>query len=403
MRVDARLQIVYLVAVAVLAFATSDPVWLVGLLLLQLGLWLALGLPLPPLLGIVRKLSVFFLFIAISYVFFAPEPGDRLLPLAVGGLVVELNITGLVRGLLLSSRIVTVICASQIIQRAGDGTAIVTGLRGLFVPATIAYSLDLVLALLGASEPGRPVGAGRGMGGGGGTGGGTGGGRRRAAEPSGDPVAEESGWRSVRRVLKGDVGFLVDLAHRNIARARERAEGYGLKPEALADLAVITGLAVVAMSIRALHTLPGIPFAPGHKGVITLPLYIVAHELTSARSGATRLGVVIGITSFLTGEGKFGVFEILRHITPGLFVDLVMPLTRLGGREPGPLVYALVGLGAAMTRLSTLLAVAYFVTAPKVFYAFLIPTLVSNTLFGTLSGFVTYHVMRSVQKLRAAL
>jgi hypothetical protein len=391
MRIDPRLQILYLIGVAILAFATSHPGWLLGLLGLQIGLWFAAGLPLRPLLGIFRKLSVFFLFIVISYAFFAPEPGDRLLPLAVGAWTLDVNLNGLVRGLLLSSRIVTVICASQILQRAGDGTAIVRGLRGLFVPASIAYSLDIVLALLG--------GTGRG------TGGGMGGGRRRRSEaPETDHHDDaEPGWRRVRRVLQGDVGFLVDLAHRNIARARERAEVYGLKPEALADLAVVTGLAVVAMSIRALHTLPGIPFAPGHKGVITLPLYIVAHELTTCRTGATRLGVVIGITSFLTGEGKFGVFEILRHITPGLFVDLVMPLARLGGREPGPLVYALVGLGAAVTRLSTLLAVAYFVTAPKVFYAFLIPTLVSNTVFGSLSGFVTFHLMKSIQKLRAAL
>ena len=160
---------------------------------------------------------------------------------------------------------------------------------------------------------------------------------------------------------------------------------------------------MVSIGIRALHTLPGIPFAPGHKGVLTLPLYIVAHELTSYRMGATRLGVVIGLTSFLTGEGKFGIFEIVRHVTPGLFVDGMMPLVRLGGRELGPAVYALVGLGSAVTRLSTLLLVSYFVTAPKVFYAFLVPTLVSNAIFGLLSGFVTFHLMKSMQKLRAAL
>jgi len=393
--IEPRFQILYLLGVAILAFATVDPGWLLGLLGLQVALWLTLGLPLQGLFRIVRKLSIFFLFIIASYAFFEAEPGDRILPLALFGWAIPFNPSGVARGLLLSSRIVTVICASQILQRAGDGTALVRGLRGLFIPASLAYSLDIVMALVGGEDEPRR---------GSGIGGGQGRHRQRPeAEPEPYAAADDHGWQKVRRALRGDVSFLVERAQRNIARARERAEGHGVTPEAIADLATITGLAVVSMGIRALHTLPGVPFAPGHKGVLTLPLYIVAHELTSYRTGATRLGVVIGLTSFLTGEGKFGLFEIFRHITPGLFVDIVMPLARLGGREPGPAVYALVGLGAAVTRLSTLLLVSYFVTAPKVFYAFLVPTLVSNTIFGSLSGFLTFHLMKSIQKLRAAL
>ena len=199
------------------------------------------------------------------------------------------------------------------------------------------------------------------------------------------------------------MGFLIDLMQRNILRARERAEAYGLRPEALSDLAVITGLAVLSMTLRFLKVMPGLPVAPGHKSIILLPLYIVAYDLTVSRWGATQLGVVIGVTSFLMGEGKFGVFEIFRHITPGLFVDLVMPVARALVREPGAVTYALLGTGAAVTRVSTLLLVAYFVEAPSVFYAFLVPMVISNTVFGFLSGFVTFHVMKSLQKLKAVL
>ena len=394
-KVEPRLQIMYLLAVAVLAFVTSRPGWLLGLLGLQFALWLALGLPLRGLFSIVRKLTVFLVFIMFSCAFFEAEPGDQILRLTFFSWAIPFNPSSVVRGLLLSSRIVTVICASQILQRAGEGTAIMRGLRGLYVPASLAYSLDIVMALLGgADEPRRSLERDAGL---------ERNRRRPEAEPEPHAAADGQGRQKVRRALRGDVSFLIERAQRNIARARERAEGYGVTPEAIADLAIITGLAVVSIGIRALHTLPGIPFAPGHKGVLTLPLYIVAHELTSYRMGATRLGVVIGLTSFLTGEGKFGIFEIVRHVTPGLFVDGMMPLVRLGGRELGPAVYALVGLGAAVTRLSTLLLVSYFVTAPKVFYAFLVPTLVSNAIFGLLSGFVTFHLMKSMQKLRAAL
>jgi len=381
--IDPRLQVLYLLAVGTVAFAASQPGVLLGLLALQVALWLYAGLPVGGLLAIFRKLLVFFLFIVVSFAFFAPDPGDRLLPLPLFGWTLPVNLSGIVRGLLLSSRIVTVIYASQILQQASDRGTIVRGLRGWFVPAPIAYSLDLVLALLASGEPGRGGGRGR---------------RRQAGEGR-----EGRTLDVLRRVLRGDVGFLVNLMQENVARARGRAEAYGLKPEAVSDLAVVTGLGVLSMTLRFLKVMPGLPVAPGHKGIILLPLYIVAYDLTRSRWGATRLGVVIGVTSFLAGEGKFGIFEIVRHIAPGVFVDVVMPLARLLKPHPGPFLYALVGAGAAVTRLSTLLLVAYFVGAPSVFYAFLLPMVLSNTGFGLLSGFVTFHVMKSVGRIRETL
>lgn len=384
--IDPRLQILYLLAVGIVAFATSDPRWLSGLLVLQILLWLWLRLPVGGLWAIVRRLQWFVVFVVLSFAFFAFEPGDRLVVLPLWRWALDINLSGAIRGLLLSSRIVTVICASQILQRAGDRETLVRGLRGLLVPASIAYSLDLVLSLLGTEGPRRGRGGGMGRG---------------RDEESG---AERAGTvEIIRQLIKGDVGFLVELMRRSIANARERAEAYGLKPEAVSDLAVITGLGVLTMTVRFLKVLPGLPFAPGHKGIILLPFYIIAYDLTSSRWGATKLGVVIGVTSFLMGEGKFGPFEILRHIAPGLFVDLVMPAIRRLVPEPGAFLYALVGTGAAVMRVSTLLAVAYFVEAPKVFYAFLVPMVITNTVFGFLSGFVTFHLMKSVQKLRAAL
>src|SRR5574341_1345675 len=142
--IDPRLQILYLIAVAAVAFATSDPWWLCGLLALQLVLWLWLRLPPGGLWAIVRRLQGFVAFIVLSFAFFAFEPGDRVLTLPLWRWALEITLSGSVRGLLLSSRIVTVICAAQILQRAGDRETIVRGLRGLLVPASIAYSLDLV-------------------------------------------------------------------------------------------------------------------------------------------------------------------------------------------------------------------------------------------------------------------
>lgn len=397
MTIDPRLQILYLVGVAVGAFATSRPAWLLVLLGLQVVLWFYLGLPARALLAVFRKLVVFFTVVVISFGFFEAQAGDWVLSIPLLAWELPVSLSGIGRGLLLSTRIIAVIYASQIIQRVGDGTALVRGLRGLFVPEGIAYSLDIVLALLGGDESRRRMGegGGRGMGGGGG---------RR---PEGEGVEDTPhGWRAVdvlKRVLRGDVGFLVDIIHQRVAQARERAEGYGLKPEVVSDLAIVTGLAVVSMTIRALHVLPNLPVAPGHKGIVMLPLYLLAYHMTASRWGATKLGVVIGVTSFLTGEGKFGLFEIFRHIMPGLFVDLVMPLVLVLRPEPKAFAYGLVGVGAAWARLSTLLLVGLFIEVPRIFYAFLIPQIISNAVFGFLSGFVTYHLIRSADKVRSAL
>jgi hypothetical protein len=386
--IDPRLQVLYLLAVGVIAFAISEPWWLLGLLGLQVGLWLVVGLPVRGLVDIVRKLLVFIAFIVVSFAFFAPEPGDQYLGVPLWRWALQINLSGVLRGLVLSSRIVTVISASQLLQRAGDRGTIVRGLRGWFVPAPIAYAIDLILAQLGGAEAGRGAGTGEG------------GGRRGRERTDGSKARQGGTLAILRQVIRGDVGFLVHLIQRDIARAREQAAGYGLKPEVVSDLAVISGLGVLSMTLRFLKVMPGLPVAPGHKGIILLPLYIVADSLTHSRWGATQFGVVVGVTSFLAGEGKFGIFDVFRHITPGLFVDLVMPLVRVVRPTPGAFAYALVGTGAAVTRMSTLLLVAYFVEAPSIFYAFLVPTLVSNTVFGFLSGFVTYHLMRSLGTLR---
>ena len=133
-----------------------------------------------------------------------------------------------------------------------------------------------------------------------------------------------------------------------------------------------------------------------------IPLYIFAHTLTTSRWGASQFGLIVGITSFLMGMGgKFGPFDILRHVAPGLFVDLVMPFVAAVFKKPNVLVYGIVGMGAAVARITTLIAVAAFVEAPPTFYVLLLPMVIANLIFGLLSGLVTFHLMKFVDRLRA--
>ena len=305
----------------------------------------------------------------------------RHLPLLAWSLPVSL--TGLVEGLLRSSRVLTVILAAQVVQLASDPATLVRGLRGLGVPRFLAFGIDLVLDALGPRAAGRKRGRRRGKRG-------RPGGRRRDA-------GDGDGGVDYRGLLRGDLGVVGERIGGLLRDAAGRARTLGLPPDLARDVAVLVGLVVLAMSLRFLRVVPGLPVAPGHKGILLIPLYLLSWKLTRSRWGATRYGLLLGVTSFALGMGKFGPFDILRHLTPGVFVDLAMPVATRLRRRPGALTWAFVGMGAAATRISTLAAIAVLVGAPAVFYAVLVPTVVAHLVFGFASGFVTRALLGLVE------
>src|SRR5262249_35664755 len=149
-----------------------------------------------------------------------------------------------------------------------------------------------------------------------------------------------------------------------------------------------------------LKVLPSIPFAPGHKLVILTPLYIVASLLTRSRFGATLTGLTMGTVAFLLGDGRYGIFEILKHVTPGIICDLTVPLRVRGGRQPGPVVWTFEGALIGAGRFATIFGITLAVQAPAVAYAVLLPGFTIHTTFGALSGYVSYHLVKSIGRLR---
>ncbi|MDF1702277.1 MAG: hypothetical protein P1V36_14080, partial [Planctomycetota bacterium] len=81
-----------------------------------------------------------------------------------------------------------------------------------------------------------------------------------------------------------------------IAKAEAHAVGQlGEAGRTLArDVGVIAGVSLTMLGIKMLKLLPSIPFAPGHKGVLLLPLYVVASRLTTTRLGGTLTGLTMG-------------------------------------------------------------------------------------------------------------
>lgn len=388
---DARLRVLYLLAVAVGVFFLKTPLLVGGVLAVHIGLWFAVGLPAWRLWRQCVKLWVFALLIVVSYAFTGQDPAtDHWVTLDVFGWQPEVNLHGLEAGITMVLRLLTVVMASQI-ARAGDPRAVAQGLRKLGLPKMASVSIDTVLALFGTTGKGR--GRGRGKGGGKGAGG-------AGAVEEAQEEPQERFWDAMKRVLRGDLGPLLGRLERQIAAAEKHALlELGEKGRLLArDVGIVAGVSLTMLGIKVMKLLPSVPFAPGHKGVLLLPLYVAASRLTKTRLGGTATGLTMGTVAFLMGDGRYGVFEIVKHVAPGVFCDVFLPLILAGGRRPGALFWSFFGLILAVARFGTIFAITLLVQAPAVAYAVLVPGLTIHSIFGFLSGYVSYHLLRGLDK-----
>ena len=377
------LKLLYLLAVTASAFmvpafaATRSARWWVvpALLVLQVGILLTCQTRVIGILRPVWRLKWFFLFLSGCYLLLPPDSSDG------GDLVLQwqvpfvnwplpLNLTGLERAALMCLQILTVLLASTVVRVTGSGRDLVDGLRALRLPDLFVYSLDHTLELLGGTKK-----SGRG---------------RAEAREQGGPLS------TVKRLLRGDVGGFIQTIRTNIERAGERPKHESdrrLDPHLLQDIAIVTGIALCMASIKLLKILPGLPFAPGHKAILLFPLYVLASSLTHSRWGGTAAGSIMGVIGFLQGDGRFGVLEIFKHIAPGLVIDLGRPVVR---RLPTwAFGYCLLGLAAALGRVSTELVLVLLLGARAEVYLFPVAVLIPNLLAGFLSGFVTIFVLRA--------
>jgi hypothetical protein len=154
------------------------------------------------------------------------------------------------------------------------------------------------------------------------------------------------------------------------------------------------------LGIKALKVLPNIPFAPGYKTVVLTPLYIVARLRTRSRVGATVTGLTMGIVAFLNGDGRYGPFEILKHTAPGVVCDVVVPVMVRGGRTPGPVAWSLLGALIGAGRYATIFGVMLLVQPPRMAWALLAPGLALHTTFGVMSGWVSWQIVRAMDRAR---
>jgi hypothetical protein len=414
-----RLAVLYLLAVTGAAFAipawsvTAPARWylLPSLAGLQIVMLAAARVAPLDMLGMTTRLRWLFVFLLATYLLLPPDPSTGELvvnwqPVA-GWRPIALNPSGAAAAAMMCLQIVTVVLASAVVRVKGGGTDLVDGLRGFGLPVLFVYSIDHTLALLGGmparggpgSGGGRGAGGGRALGdgrGGRGMGAGHGQGRDDPVDPADAPGQGTGGSAvgTIARLLRGDVGAFTAALQRSLARAREqvaRESGGRLADSVVHDVAIVTGISLMMMSIKILKILPGLPWFSGFKTLLFYPLYILAADLTSSRWGGTACGTIMGVIAFLQGDGRYGALEIPKHAVPGVVVDLTWPVVKRLPRAA--IVYCALGFILAIARTSTEFLTVLLLQARSEVFLFPAVKLVPNLIAGTLSGMVTLAVL----------
>jgi hypothetical protein len=392
----ARLKVLYLLAITAVIFAlpvvlggSRQWVTIVGLLALQILILLACRISSRDIARPVSRLKWLFVFLIATYTLLPGEDkSSGALTLAwqvpVIDWILPVNLEGLEQAIRMCLQIATMLLASSVVRLTGTGRDLVEGLESFHLPALFVYSLDHTLGLLGGTR----------RRGGGGRGGGAG------AAGGGDNRAPQVGFLSIlKRVMRGDVGAFVQSIRGDVDRAGEQIVGEtrrNLSVQMAHDVAIVSGIALTMATLKMFKILPGIPFASGHKALLLFPLYILASRLTYSRWGATAAGAVVGVIGFLQGDGRFGILEMLKHLAPGVVIDLAQPwVSRLPGWALG---YCLLGLGAAVARTTTEFSLVAMLGARAEIYIFPMAKLVPNLVAGFLSGFTTLFVLRSFER-----
>ncbi len=398
--------VVYLLAVTFAAFLLPESIkatGVAGLFAMQLVVLAAFrSLRLSDLVRIFARLRFLFFFLIAVNAFLPGPATGRYWPLAWG---IVVNLDGLFSGAVMCAQIALVVLTTHVVRAIGDERSFIDGLRSLRIAPLLAYSLDTTFALVGGSlnRGGSGDGSGSGSGSGGGSGGGGGGGRYGSGHDGGGDggghvaaAGEETsgGVLALLRALRNrDISPFVDKINSGLADAARHAARLGLGRERAHDVGVIGGIAAVMMAFKLVKVLPGLPVMQGAKMIFFIPLYVLATDRTHTRWGGTIAGGIMGFLAFLNGDSRYGLFEILKHLVPGLTMDLIWPVVR---RLPLRIwILVIVGWIAAAARTSTQFAMIFALSSDNAtLLIFPALKLVPNAIAGTLSAFVTYPVLK---------
>lgn len=360
--VRAEFKIIYLLLVTLASLAYPNVPFSVGLLVMQLALWARVGVHRKD-LKILKNAIPFTSLILISTSLFN-TPRDFAV-LSIGDHTLMASRAGFLEGLVMAVRFITILSASAVVRISTPTEDFLRGFTRLGVSKNFAMVLDGMLTALEGKNRGE--GKGRGTGGGDGN----------------KHLKKEFSFKSL---LKGDFYFVVEMFNQRIAEAKQRFGDH--------DWAVISAVSVIVIALRLVKVLPGIPFAPGFKSAVFIPLYIVTSRLTKRRFAATTVGTVSGIVNFMFGYGRYGVLGIAQSIVPGLVVDLFGFINR---RSTAVLWLGLVGFVAGISRVSVEMLLGWIFGLPREFYLIYSPFVLTQCAFGAVSAPLSKYLINNIQ------
>lgn len=377
------IRLIYLLTVAVsLFFIHSAPI-LAGVLFFQLILWQTSRLKWSLLARSIKRLGLFFVIILLSYSFI--ETGDTTTDnwIEISGL--SINLGGVLLAGIMCLRVFTLILISLWVQNVSKQGEFVGSLKSIGMPSFLSIAIDVSLVLLASGKKGGGDGSGKGSGGGQGDGRS----KHKKDKKSVSPIL-------FKQLLRGDISFLYEMIEKALKRTQKYiTDSYPEISEREArDIAIIAGMTVAMMGLKLIQLMPGLPIAPGHKNLLMLPMFLLASQLTYCRFGGLWTGLTLGVINFLFGFGKFGVLEILQFAVPGLLADLLLPMTRsASSRWARVSLFAFIGAILGLGRFSANLGILILAGTPLVAVLALMPMLLSQIIFGILSGIVSAYIL----------
>jgi hypothetical protein len=383
-----HLKIAYVLIVMAAVCLFQSPGVVGALLVVQIGLWIASRLGWSPLARAVKRLTVFFSIIGLSYAFVSVGDADRWASVVIGQWNVPVNLGGLSVALMMCLRVLVLVLASVWLQESSKPGAVVRALNDFHVPRFLAASIDGTIQLVsGAGGTGRGDGGGRGSGQG-----------RRDRR---DKVS-----LGLEQLRHGNVTFVTEMVNRGLDRAEQFVARTNpeMDREQAKDIAVIVGMATAIMGTKLLQILPGLPFAPGHKNVVIIPFLLLAARLTRRRFGGFWTGLTAGVVSVLSGYGQYGILEIAHFAVPGIMADLLLPLVRPGHPTWLRFVeFGLIGGLLGIGRFAANVLVILLAGAPGMAFVLYLPMFASQVLFRALSSFVSLAVLDLASSRAASL
>lgn len=376
------LRLLYLLALTGMLFFVGEPMIIFILLGIQIILWLVSSLDYRLMRRSLRRLLFFFVIILLSFAFLSTgdSNADRWIAFSVFGWQIEINQSGVWLAVLMCTRVLTLVLASTWVQQSAKPGEFVRSLVQLKVPAFLALAIDTSLTLISMNGGNKKQGAGK---------------------TEKKKFKREKISIAFNQLRRGDLSFIREIIDKALSKARGHIaeKNPELSAKQVHDLAVVVGITLAIMGLKLIQLMPGLPIAPGHKNLLMIPLFLLAARMTHSRFGGLWTGLTVGVMNFMLGYGKYGILEILQFLVPGVMADLLLPLILGKKRALLFFQYCLLGGILGFGRFSANIAVLFLAGAPPVAFALMTPMLISQVLFGALSGMVSTVLLYDSKEL----